>query len=60
METVFELKLGVTLICKDTESGDLPMGADDQADLAAKLKAAIGADHLDIAGFKSFELDEEG
>jgi len=59
METVHELKLGVTLICKDTESGALPMGAADKDDLAAKLKELLGADHLEINGHKTFELEEK-
>ena len=59
MEIVNEMKLDVTIIDKHVANdGTLPMGAVDQADLEAKLKAALGADDLHLTEIKQFPRDE--
>lgn len=58
METVYEMKIDVTFVEKDSVTGSLPFGLTDRLALAAKLKERLGADDLHITGVKVFEIGE--
>ena len=59
MEITHELKLDVTIIDCDAQSGDLPLKATDERDLEEKLKKAFDVDDLHINDLKSFENWQE-
>lgn len=58
METIYEMKLDVTIINPKSKSGELPMNATDILDLADKLKTVLDADDVHVTELKSFERDE--
>ena len=58
METTVTMKIEATFIGRDTGEGWLPMNAENEKDLAERVKAALGADDILVKDVKHFELED--